>query len=418
MRKNNVSRRKFFKKSVTGLASAGLFLTGNDKKSPLVFLPRFPNPDEYKIKKYRPLGNLGFKASDVSIGTTGATDPSLLSFGLDCGVNFIDTAHGYGGGNAERDIGLVLKNRKEKVWINTKFAREAWRKDNVGQGLMDSLDESLTRLQLEQVDSIMVHNASSDDIRNDQLHSFFEKAKKAGKVRFLGISTHDPRGAAERFEEAVDDERFNIILTIYGIYSAQETAKYFKKAFDKGKAIIAMKTLSAAYDAKIKDWDKLEKRTVTRRGRNREQVDYTPAFIQSALAWVLNNQYVSTAVKRLQNMDDLKNMMSASGVKYGYAHKKFLESYGVMIKGSYCRIGCSECYDACPNNVAINDIMRYKMYFENYKSEKEGIVCYRELPDENKAIACKDCSAPCTDFCDLGVDIKAELLRAHEMLTI
>ena len=416
MQKNNVSRRKFFKKSVTGLAGAGFVMSGMEK-SPLIYLPKFPNPDDYKIKKYRPLGNLGFKASDVSIGTTGATDPSLLSFGLDCGINFIDTAHGYGGGNAERDIGEVMKTRKDKVWINTKFSRQSWRADNVEKGLMESLDESLTRLQLEQVDSIMIHDARPEQLAKEELNTFFEKATKAGKVKYLGISTH-ARDAADIFKQAVNDERLKIILTIYGIYSTQETEKDFKEAFDKGKAIIAMKTLGAAYNAKIKDWDKLEKKTVTRRGRSREQVEYTLAFIQIALAWVLNNQHVSTAVKKLSTMDDLKNMISASGLKYGYSHKKFLESYGTLIKGNYCRIGCSECYDACPNNVAINDIMRFKMYFENYKSEKEGIVCYKELPDENKATACLECSAPCSGSCDLGVDIKSELLRAHEMLTV
>ena len=179
-----------------------------------------------------------------------------------------------------------------------------------------------------------------------------------------------------------------------------------------------MKTLAAAYEAKITGWHKLEKTVSERRGRRRENVNFTPAFTRSALAWVLNNPDVSCLVKRISNLEDLKNILSASGEKYGIMHRRFLESYGKLIEGNYCRIGCSDCLASCPHNVAINDIMRYKMYFENYRSEKEGILCYKELPDEKKADTCRDCDAPCSGACGIGVNIRNEMIRAHDLLTV
>ena len=193
MSKSFLSRRNFFKKSAAGLAGAGAVYTGIGKghKSPDIFLPKFPNPDEYKIKKYRPLGKLGFKASDISLGTTGATDPSLTSFAFDCGINYVDTAYDYGRGNAEVDLGKILNTRKEKIWVTTKFSRQAWNSDNLEKSLMDSLDESLSRMKIEQIDTIMVWNGTPEKMEMEELHNMFEKAKKAGKVkpRNFGVAT-------------------------------------------------------------------------------------------------------------------------------------------------------------------------------------------------------------------------------------
>jgi len=419
MSKSTVSRRSFFKKSAAGLAGAGIFASGMDHElaGASLYLPKYPDAEDFKIKKYRPLGKLGFDASDISLGTTGATDPSIVSFALDCGINYIDTAYSYGNGKAERDIGAAIKDRREKIWINTKFNRSAFTGDNMEKSLMDSLDESLKRLKTDYVDSIMIHNGKPSIFQRDELHSMFSKAKQAGKVKYLGVSMHDD-DVAEVFEKTVNDKRFDIILVIYGVYSSQSAEKFFKKAYEYGKAVTIMKTLGAAYNAKIKGWDKLNKQTRTVRGRQQESVDYTPAFMQSAFAWVLKNPYVSVLVKRMNSIDDVKNCLPASGAKFGAVHQQFLERYGSLIKGNYCKIGCGDCLSSCPNNIPINHILRYKMYFENYRSEKEGILCYKELPSENNANVCKDCIAPCTGACPLGVDIRSELLRAHEMLTV
>ena len=465
MSQSTVSRRSFFKKSVASLAGAGLIITDNGKvkTGPTIYLPKFPNPEDYKIKEYRPLGKLGFKASDISIGTTGTTDPSVISFALDCGVNFIETAYAYGNGKAEKDIGEAIKNKRDKLWVSTKFNPAAFRGENIEKSLLNSLDESLQRMKIDHVESVMVHNGKPEQLFKDELHSMFAKAKQAGKVKYLGVSLHDADAAAV-LEKTINDNRFDIILTVYGAYSAQTTEHIFKAAHDIGKAIIAMKTLGAAYNAKVEGWDKLKasaprgmgmgERVPQRQGAiphgegtQRTQrdsiqmihgqmmggqmggggmgeghgmpaVEYTQAFIQSAFAWVLKNPYVSVLVKRMNSFEDVKNSLAASGVKFGALHQQFLDHYGSLIKGNYCKIGCGDCLGSCPNNVAINDIMRYKMYFENYRSEKEGIVNYKELPVENRADTCKDCNASCRGACPAGVNIQSALIQAHEMLTI
>jgi len=412
MDNENVNRRNFFKKSAAGMAGAGVVFSDISKNqtAPSIFIPKYPNPEDYKVKKYRSLGKLGFKASDISIGTTGMTDPSIISFALDCGVNYIDTAYIYGNGKAERDIGLALRGKRDGLWINTKFNDPAFKTANAEKALMDSLDESLRRLKTDYVDSIMVHAAKPAEFLSDDLHSMFAKAKQAGKVKYLGISSHSS-DAIKIFEQIITDERFDLILIVYGIFSSQSTEKVFKQAYDEGKAVIAMKTLGAAYNARINRWDTLKSNLY-------DVIEYSPAFLQSAIAWVLKNPYISIMVKRMNSIDDVKNCLSASGTEFGAVHQKFLDHYGNLIEGNYCKIGCGECLSSCPNQVAINEIMRYKMYFENYGSEKEGIVCYNNLHSKERADTCTNCNGDCSGSCPAGVDVRKEMIRAHELLSV
>ena len=140
--------------------------------------------------------------------------------------------------------------------------------------------------------------------------------------------------------------------------------------------------------------------------------------MQSAFAWVLNNPNISILVKSMNSIDDIKNCLAASGKEFGASNQKILDYYGKLIENSYCKIGCGDCLSSCPQNVAINDIMRYRMYFENYSFEKEGILSYRKLQHGGRADVCKDCEEQCKGACPNGLNIRQEMIRAHELLTV
>ena len=64
----------------------------------------------------------------------------------------------------------------------------------------------------------------------------------------------------------------------------------------------------------------------------------------------------------------------------------------------------------------INDVLRHRMYFEDYHDEKEAMRLYSKL--EVNASACASCSATCTAACPLGIQIGERASGAHEMLTL
>jgi predicted aldo/keto reductase-like oxidoreductase len=93
-----------------------------------------------------------------------------------------------------------------------------------------------------------------------------------------------------------------------------------------------------------------------------------------------------------------------------------LRSYDDAIAGTYCPPHCGVCLDSCSEGLAINGVLRYRMYFEDYGWEKRGIQQYAQLA--KNASACLDCTAPCTGSCPIGIPIQQRMLEAHELLSL
>ena len=70
---------------------------------------------------------------------------------------------------------------------------------------------------------------------------------------------------------------------------------------------------------------------------------------------------------------------------------------------------------ARPGQLAIHDVLRHRMYFEDYGQEKEAIRLYSKL--ERDASVCVGCSAPCAGACPVGIPIQDRMIGAHELLT-
>ena len=151
---------------------------------------------------YRTLGNTGEKVSVIGVGgwhlaLSGVTEQTALRIvrtAIDRGINFMDNSWDYNGGESEVRMGKALKDGyREKAFLMTKIdgrSREEAEKQ---------LDESLRRLQVGCIDLIQHHEVirfeDPDRIFDEAgAHGALLKAKKAGKVRYIGFTGHkDPR---------------------------------------------------------------------------------------------------------------------------------------------------------------------------------------------------------------------------------
>ena len=110
---------------------------------------------------YRRLGRTEFRVSPVAVGCWALAGDSLwgaqdeaaavaaLRTAVDCGVNFFDTAEGYGGGYSEEVVGKALHGLRDRVVIGTKVSpahAQNW------ADLERSCDQSLQRLKTDRVD--------------------------------------------------------------------------------------------------------------------------------------------------------------------------------------------------------------------------------------------------------------------------
>jgi len=107
----------------------------------------------------------------------------LIPRNIDLGCNFIDTAPVYGNGESEKLIGRLIKTKREKVILATKVSPN----DTTYEGVMNSLESSLKRLQTDYVDLYQVH-WPNPDVSLAETMLAMEKLVVDGKVRYIGVS--------------------------------------------------------------------------------------------------------------------------------------------------------------------------------------------------------------------------------------
>lgn len=359
-----------------------------------------------RIVQKRPLGSTGFMVSDISIGTgrimRHSNPEDLFREALDRGVNFIDTSPDYAGAMSETMIGNVLAERnREELFVVTKWCTSHGhvRQGSTPQEYLAALDDSLSRLQTDYVDLVHVHACDTvERLLDPNMLEAFELAKAAGKVKFLGVSTHTPN-LEEVAYAAIDSGKFDVMMLAYHHGAWPKQQDIIKKAADKGIGIVAMKTLKGA---KHKGLVELQ--------------DADTSYTQAAFKWVNSDPSVSCLVVSFFENEHLDEYLHASGQTLTDNDLAVLNRYDELIAGTHCFSSCGDCLGSCPESLAINDVLRHRMYFEDYGDEKEAMKLYAAL--DKQADKCVTCAAPCLGACPEGIDIKDRMVGAHERLTL
>ena len=249
-------------------------------------------------------------------------DPELVKAGFDAGMNYFDTAHGYMNGVNEQVLGEVLKKfGRKKAYIATKVHC----KGRNAAEIRRMMELSLKRLQTDYVEILFLHMPEhGKEIMVEEHMKVFEKAKKDGLCRFIGVSTH--KNQAETIDAAVDSKFWEAVLVGYNYQSPQNVTTAIKRARKAGLAVVAMKTQA---DGKGYPDHKM--------GKISSQ--------QAALKWVLQNEDVDTAIPGVTNFEQLAENVAVMGMKMSFFDRRTLYRHAESLKGKYCRgvAGCTEC---------------------------------------------------------------------------
>ncbi|CAN0920906.1 L-galactose dehydrogenase [Linum grandiflorum] len=200
--------------------------------------------------EFRPLGNTGLKLSCVGFGAS----PLGNTFGpvsehdafasvreaFRLGINFFDTSPYYGATLSEKVLGKALKALgapRNQYIVSTKCGRYLEGFDFSAERVTKSIDESLTRLQLDYVDILHCHDiefGSLDQIVTETIPALL-KLKKAGKIRFIGI-TGLPLGIFTYVLDRVPPGTVDVILS-YCHYSINDSTLADLIPYLKGKGV-------------------------------------------------------------------------------------------------------------------------------------------------------------------------------------
>ncbi len=357
-----------------------------------------------RVRSYRPLGRTGWKMSDISMGTSGLHDPEVVRRAVDRGINYIDTSPDYSNALSETSVGKGLRGLRDKVFLVSKLCTPVGHldKDTPVPKIIEAVEGSLGRLQTDYIDLAHIHACNSiDRLMAPTFHEAFDRLREQGKLRFLGVSSHTPN-LETVMNKAVDSGRFDVIMVAYNFKNWPDLNNIIDKAHTAGVGFVAMKTLKGAYHTVLKDFTGDERST----------------FTQAAFKWVNNNPKVSGLVVSIGNFAKIDEYLYASGGKLDPADLVLLEKYDRAIAKNYCRPGCGECLDSCPYEVAVDDILRYAMYYERYGQERAGIEAYAKLPTQRRSEACVACGAPCEAACPFEIPIRERLIGAGDKLSL
>jgi myo-inositol catabolism protein IolS len=158
--------------------------------------------------EYRTLGKTGLRVSEIGFGSWAiggdAWGPvedkesvAALEQALERGVTFIDTADVYGEGHSEKLVSQVLKGRRDEIILSTKgglmgHTRKPEPIYDRPEKVIKAFEDSLQRLGTDYIDLYFCHIWWHLESETEAFLEAFQKLKKDGKVRAVGVSTDDP----------------------------------------------------------------------------------------------------------------------------------------------------------------------------------------------------------------------------------
>ncbi len=400
-------RREFLRRGAAlGLAPALLPLAGAAAAE--------PSPEPPVVRRRVPLGRTGLEMPDISMGTSALSgDVALVQHALERGISYFDTAEGYRGGRSEETLGRALEGRRDEVVITTKTG--AGRRDDRAD-LFEALEGSLRRLRTDHVDLYLNHAVNDlGRLRNDEWFEFASRAKQQGKIRFTGMSGHGGK-LIECLDAAIDEDLVDAVLVAHNFgqdpaFYARFTARFdfvavqpdlprvLRKARAKGVGVVAMKTLRGA---KLNDMRPYEGAGAT--------------FAQAAFRWVLAGGLVDALVVTMRSPEQIDEYLGASGwTTAHHADAGLLTRYARKTAASQCRYGCDSCAAACPNGVSIPDMLRARMYAEDYELPELAAAALAQ--EGLSADACAGCDGtPCATACPHGLPIPDLTARLPQLM--
>ena len=347
----------------------------------------------------RVLGSTGIRVATVGMGAMITRDPDIIRYAVDHGVNYVDTADCYMGGENERIVGRALEGIRDKVVLASKVHIAPV------DEMIRSVETSLRSLKTDVIDIMQLHGIrSEEEVTNGYAREALRKLLDQGKIRVPGGTNHSRQETVIR---AVMKHRFyRTALVAYNFRSDSGIGATIRTAFGMGEGLSATIRAAAAEGVGI-----IAMKTQAG-GYSVPGAALSPH--QAALAWVLENPGVATTIPSMVSFAQVDENVKARGKRLGWGGRKALHQYSQAVADRHCGL-CGGCTGSCPRGVDVPTVLRSLTYLEGYRQEGLAREAYREVGRDRGALSCLSCGS-CAVSCRLGLDVKRLALRAHALL--
>lgn len=293
--------------------------------------------------KTRRIGSDGPQVGEIGLGCMGMSDfygtgddahsIEVIHRALDLGVNFLDTADMYGVGKNEELVGRAIRDRRDKVFLATKFA--VVRGDDGSflgisgkpEYVKQACDASLKRLGIDTIDLYYQHRVDPE-VPIEETVGAMKELVEAGKVRYLGLS----EAASDTIRRAVKIHPIHALQTEYSLWERSVEGDQLDTCKELGISFVAYSPLGRGFlTGQIKSIDDLEESDYRRNaprftGENfQKNIDLvnkieamakekgcTPA--QLAIAWLLAKESHIIPIPGTKKMHRLEENAGAEGI--------------------------------------------------------------------------------------------------------
>jgi predicted aldo/keto reductase-like oxidoreductase len=378
--------------------------------------------------QYRSFGKLNWKASALGFGCMRfpALDKTpnssnideaealrMLRHAIDSGVNYVDTAYPYHGGQSEVVVGKALKDGyREKVKLATKLP--VWLVESPAD-FDRLLNEQLTKLQTDHIDFYLLHALSHSRWQDIVLkHKLLDRAEAAladGRIRHLGFSFHDDYPAFEEIVNGSDLWSFCQIQYNYMDTENQAGVRGLKLAASKGLGVVVMEPLMGG---RLADPPKDVLEAMKSFPARRSPVEWALQWLwdQPEVSVILSGMSTMAQVEENLNFADHSRIESFTPAEQGLIGE-VREKYRARIA-----IPCSKCSYCmpCPNGVNIPGNFECFNYAHLYDNLEDARFRYEVfLTEAQRSSACMACGV-CEPLCPQKIEISQWMPRVTALL--
>ncbi len=454
-KRNEIDRRDFLRTTAAGVGAAAL---GNKLAHAAEEQPATQPAESQEViwrnrnpeMEYRRLGRTQFMVSRIVHGWGG--DESLWRRILGTGVNYFDTALGYG--NLEVELKPFLARYRDRLWVTSKVSdlagytkidegvQELYRKamkaflgkdeghllslhdeavakqkatgekpdlraagQRMARLYAEMLDRSLQRMGIECVDCYMMHGLEIPWMFDClDIWETYTKAHKAGKVKHFGFSVHQHHKevlAATVEANARGPWKIDLIMPGVNPESFDRLKPELAALKKQDVGIVAMKTSGI----KNRPVDGREQKLTDLMG-GREYNEW-----ERAKLWMLHltEDLIDACIAAMSNVEEMAKDIRLPSVKLTAAAERELRALVKLEMAGACHL-CGSCTTACPEHIAVTDMIRYHAYVHQYNDKALARELYAKAGYDPSRL-CNHCGV-CADVCPSDVrisEILAEL---------
>ncbi len=332
----------------------------------------------------------------------------MVQYAVDHGVNYIDTAYNYHGGQSEIAVGKILKESglRERVKLATKCP--VWLVEK-REDFDRFLAEQMAKLQTDRIDMYLMHSLNKGCwkvLKEANVFDFMRRAKEDGRINYAGFSFHDDVATFKSIVDSFDWDFCQIQYNYLDEYY-QAGTEGLKYAAGKGLAVVIMEplrggSLAQSVPGEIQSvWDRFK-------------VKRTPA--EWGLRWVWNHPEVSVVLSGMNTMEQLeeniKTAESALPNSLGQDELALCDEVKALYR-SRTKVACTGCRycDGCPQGIQIASL--FSAYNEAYMFGRRDRLAERyerlkqNLGDPSSCVECGACEAACPQSLPIRESLKA-----------